>query len=82
LVTQAVQGHEFTATYELLKPQVGDRFLLCSDGLSDVVDDGEIGAILAEHSDPYGCAASLVSAALAGGGPDNITVVVSDIQHG
>ena len=82
LVTQAVQGHEFIATYELLTARSGDRFLLCSDGLSDVVDDDEISAILAEHPDPYGCAASLVSAALAAGGPDNITVVVADVQHG
>jgi protein phosphatase len=81
LVTQAVQGHAFVATYELLTPQPGDRFLLCSDGLSDVVGDDEIGAILAEHPDPYGCAASLVSAALGGGGPDNVTVVVADVTH-
>ena len=79
LVTQAVQGHDFIATYEMLSTGPGDRFLLCSDGLSDVISDDEIGAILAEHPDPYGCAASLVSAALAGGGPDNVTVVVADI---
>jgi protein phosphatase len=80
LVTQAVQGHEFVAAYELLTPEPKDRFLLCSDGLSDVVTDGEIAQILGEHADPYGCAASLVSAALLAGGPDNVTVVVADVQ--
>ncbi len=80
LVTQAVQGHDFIASYDLITPQPGDRFLLCSDGLSDVVDDDEIGTILHEHHDPYGCAASLVSAALSAGGPDNVTVIVANVE--
>jgi protein phosphatase len=79
LVTQAVQGHAFTGTWDLLTPRIGDRFLLCSDGLSDVVNDEDLAIILRGHPDRQRCADALVAAALAGGGPDNITVVVADI---
>jgi serine/threonine protein phosphatase PrpC len=80
LVTQAVQGHDFTGTYELLTPRAGDRFLICSDGLSDVVSDEEITAHLRGHPDRRRCAEALVAAALAAGGPDNVTVIVADLD--
>jgi protein phosphatase len=53
----------------------GDVFLLCSDGLSGVVDDAEIAALLAKRR-PSEAARALVDAANARGGPDNITVQV------
>jgi protein phosphatase len=81
LVTQAVQGHAFTGTWDLLEPRVGDRFLLCSDGLSDVVSDYDLEIVLRTHSDPRRCAEALVSAALQAGGPDNVTVVVADVME-
>jgi PPM family protein phosphatase len=56
--------------------QPGDRLLLCSDGLSGPVDDPQIGAVLARSDDPDEACRELVQAALDGGGPDNITVVV------
>jgi protein phosphatase len=80
LVTQAVQGHDFVATYRLLAVQPGDRFMLCSDGLSDVVADDVLAELLGQHADPAEAAQALVGAALAAGGPDNITVVVADVQ--
>lgn len=55
----------------------GDIFLLCSDGLTDVLSDEEILQILASgDGKPQGLSDRLVSAANAGGGPDNITVIV------
>ncbi|HYB90665.1 MAG TPA: Stp1/IreP family PP2C-type Ser/Thr phosphatase [Candidatus Binataceae bacterium] len=54
----------------------GDRMLLCSDGLMAHVDDREIGEILRRHSDPYEAARELVCAANAGGGTDNVSVIV------
>jgi serine/threonine protein phosphatase PrpC len=55
--------------------QVGDLYLLCSDGLTDMVDDAEIEAIL--HNEPPTRAAwRLVDRALANGGRDNITIVL------
>jgi protein phosphatase len=53
----------------------GDTFLLCSDGLSGVVDDAEIAALCAKRR-PSEAARALVDAANARGGPDNITVQV------
>jgi PPM family protein phosphatase len=56
----------------------GDRLLLCSDGLSDVVDDATIATTLGipERAE---CAARLIDLALAGGGRDNVSAVVADV---
>jgi PPM family protein phosphatase len=56
--------------------EVGDTFLLCSDGLSGQVEDHELGAILANLS-PEEAASVLVDLANLRGGPDNITVIVA-----
>lgn len=58
---------------------VGDRWLLCSDGLSGVVSPETLGAVLTEIDDPGECAEELIRLALRAGGPDNITCVVADI---
>jgi protein phosphatase len=55
-----------------------DRLLLCSDGLTVVVPNGQIRVILKEQADAKFACTQLVSAANAAGGPDNITVVVAD----
>jgi protein phosphatase len=60
----------------------GDRFVLCSDGLVDEVDDEEIAAILAVHPSPQGAADELVATANRNGGRDNVTVVVVDLLEG
>lgn len=57
----------------------GDRYLLCSDGLSDVVGDAEIRRTLSTVPDIDAAATALIDLANAGGGPDNITVVVADV---
>ncbi|WP_225755740.1 PP2C family serine/threonine-protein phosphatase [Actinotalea sp. Marseille-Q4924] len=57
----------------------GDRWLLCSDGLSGVVSAETLASTLLEYSDVEACADQLVRLALRGGGPDNITVVVGDV---
>ena len=54
----------------------GDRMVLCSDGLTTHVEDHPIGEIVRRHNDPYGAARELIAAANAGGGTDNISVVV------
>lgn len=58
---------------------VGDRWLLCSDGLSGVVSSETIGTILATIEDPGQCAEELIRLALLAGGPDNITCVIADV---
>jgi protein phosphatase len=59
-----------------LRLKRGDRLMLCSDGLTAHVEDAEIGEILRRHSDPLEAARELVVAANAGGGTDNVSVVV------
>jgi len=60
-------------------PKLGDRYLLCSDGLFNEVSAQEIATILATYADPQETAQALVTAANAGGGRDNITTVIVDI---
>ena len=60
----------------------GDRYVLCSDGLVDEVDDPDILGILQLHSDPQRAAEDLVEAANTMGGRDNTTVVVVDVLEG
>ena len=54
----------------------GDRLLLCTDGLSDLVADDEIARVLDAHTDPDEAARALVDLALDRGGGDNVTAVV------
>jgi len=54
----------------------GDRLLLCTDGLTGMVSDTEIAAVLKERSEPQEACRALVDAANKAGGTDNITVVV------
>jgi protein phosphatase len=58
--------------------RAGDRYLLCSDGLSGVITPVEIQEALSS-SEPTGCVTRLVDLALERGAPDNVTVVVADV---
>lgn len=79
LVTNAVQGCELTPAIALLTARVGDRLLLCSDGLSDVVPAEAIRSTLVLYAEPPECAEQLVKLAHRAGAPDNVTVVVADL---
>jgi serine/threonine protein phosphatase PrpC len=82
VVLQAVDGERpATPDLDLVDVRVGDRLLLCSDGLSDLVEDEQLRACL-EDADPQDAANALVDAALAAGGRDNVTCLVSDVQDG
>ncbi len=60
----------------------GDRYVLCSDGLVDEVEDGEITSVLEANPQPQAAAEALVAVANANGGRDNVTVVVIDVLEG
>ena len=64
-----------------LDVRVGDRLMICSDGLTDLVDDARIAAVLRAQG-PEEATAELTAAALAAGGKDNITCVVVDVIDG
>ncbi len=57
-------------------PRSGDRFVLCSDGVSDGIEEPVLAEILGRHAEPQQTAQALVEAAQAGGSKDNITCVV------
>ncbi|WP_286957433.1 PP2C family protein-serine/threonine phosphatase [Brevibacterium sp. UBA7493] len=59
--------------------RLGDRWMLCSDGLTGFADIDEIKHTLATVDDPGACCDRLVEMALEGGGADNITVVIGDV---
>ena len=79
LVLQALTGEEvMEPAMTVREARAGDRFMLCSDGLSDVVDRGTLAATLSE-GDPQECVARLIELALAGGTRDNVTAIVADV---
>ena len=63
----------------IITPHAGDRFLVCSDGLTNEVDDPGIRSVLKEVADTQAAADRLVEMAKAHGGTDNITVIVLDV---
>ncbi len=63
----------------LVSTKVGDRFLLCSDGLFNEVPEENIVQLLQENTEPNDAADRLVEAALAAAGRDNVTVAVIDV---
>jgi protein phosphatase len=81
VVTRALSGGEDPEVdVAVLDLRVGDRILLCSDGLSGVVPPDGIAAILAEPGDLPATCKALVHAANAAGGPDNITVAMLKVD--
>ncbi|MGU3501976.1 protein phosphatase 2C domain-containing protein [Mycobacterium sp. C31M] len=78
LIMKALTGHEVEPTLIMREARVGDRYLLCSDGLSDPVSHDTIAEAL-QMPDVVDAADRLIELALRGGGPDNVTVVVADV---
>jgi protein phosphatase len=64
----------------ILDTKSGDRWLICSDGLSSYVSDEKIAAILGSVSDPEDAAERLIKESLDEGAPDNVTVVLVDVD--
>jgi serine/threonine protein phosphatase PrpC len=83
LITRALGADdEVDVDTAVLPVETGDRIVLCSDGLSDMVPEGRILEILSDSpDDPETPAQRLLSAALDAGGTDNVTVVVVDVKE-
>jgi protein phosphatase len=80
VITRALGGTERSeADYFLLPLGSVERLVLCSDGISGMIDDEEMRGILDSVPDPRDAADALVAAALEAGGRDNATVVVVDV---
>ncbi|RAV33930.1 PP2C-family Ser/Thr phosphatase [Corynebacterium heidelbergense] len=78
LILKALTGRPVTPTLTTVRIKAGDRFMLCSDGLSDPVSFSTIEEVLAEGT-PEHVSRRLVEMALRSGGPDNVTVIVADV---
>jgi serine/threonine protein phosphatase PrpC len=83
LITRALGADEEVDVDTAILPiEAGDRILLCSDGLSDMVSETGISEMLADSpDDPERAARALLSAALDAGGNDNITIIVVDVKE-
>ena len=78
LILRALNGSEIEPDLSIRETRVGDRYLLCSDGLSDVVSLETMQEAL-QAPDPQQAADRLIELALRGGGPDNITCIVAEV---
>ena len=80
IVTKALSGSgDLQVDVAEVELQPGDRLLLCSDGLSSVLNDSEIGDIMAAHHDLQEGCDELVNQANAAGGPDNVTTLLLQV---
>jgi PPM family protein phosphatase len=79
VVTRVLQGEPVSPAYVIVQPEPGDRWLLCSDGLTAVVSNETIEQEMLAAADPKTCTERLIDMALRGGGPDNVTVIVADV---
>ncbi len=78
LLLRALNGQDVEPDLSMREARAGDRYLLCSDGLSGVVSEETLEDAL-KDPDPQSTADRLVELALRSGGPDNITVIVADV---
>jgi PPM family protein phosphatase len=78
LLLKALTGHDVEPSLTIREARAGDRYLLCSDGLSGVVSTETLAEALA-IPDPQACSDRLIELALKGGGPDNVTCIVADV---
>lgn len=79
LLLRTIDGiHELELDVEQIEGAIGDRYLLCSDGLTNVVGD-ELMARVLRDGDPTYAVSTLIDYALSGGAPDNVSVIVADL---
>jgi protein phosphatase len=78
LLLRALNGQDVEPDLSMRDARAGDRYLLCSDGLSGVVSFETIAQAMADP-DPQATADRLIELALRSGGPDNITCIVADV---
>ncbi|SCX58732.1 protein phosphatase [Klenkia marina] len=78
LLLRALNGQDVDPDLSMREARAGDRYLLCSDGLSGVVSHETMAEALRDP-DPQATADRLIELALRSGGPDNITCIVADV---
>jgi PPM family protein phosphatase len=80
LIMRALQGStEAEPDLAIHEAMLGDRYLLCSDGLTDVVSDEDVHEVLSAVADADEAVNQLITLAIRNGGPDNVTCIVADV---
>ena len=74
------EEHYIVPAITALEMERGDVFLICSDGLTDMVPRPDMERIMCQNKNASDCAQALLEAALRGGGRDNITVIVCNLE--
>lgn len=83
IITASLRGDEEDAIRVVARvPVVGDRWLLCSDGVSDYLPDDVIADLLRSHDNASTAAQAISESALDAGSRDNVTAVVCDVEPG
>ena len=83
VVTQALgvtDNSEIQVSISEGKIKPGDKFLLCSDGLTEEVDDAKLEELISQGFSPQEISDQMTIAALKSGGSDNITVIVLEVE--
>ncbi|HEX3785225.1 MAG TPA: PP2C family serine/threonine-protein phosphatase [Pseudonocardiaceae bacterium] len=78
LLLRALTGHEIEPSLTVREARAGDRYMLCSDGLSSYISHETLTEAV-RISDPQESADRMIELALKAGGPDNVTVIVADV---
>jgi serine/threonine protein phosphatase PrpC len=80
VLTRAVGAIDAQADFQHFELRDGDRLLLCSDGLTDMVDDSTIASLMSSAPASDRACSALIDAALEAGGRDNVTVIVAGLR--
>lgn len=78
VILKALNGTTVSPAYTTFAPRIGDRYLLCSDGLTDYVDIDSIRETI-DGTDAEDAADRLIELSLAAGAPDNVTAIIADV---
>ncbi len=81
LIRALARSSEATADIRLHDARPGDRYLLCSDGLTSVVATGDLHRVVSAAAEPEQAVRELVTLANRAGGPDNVSCVVADVRE-
>jgi PPM family protein phosphatase len=80
LLLRALDGRtDADPDLSMLDARIGDRYLICSDGLPVAVSDDDILRALVEQAEPGDAVVALIDLAIRGGAPDNVTCIVADV---
>lgn len=74
-------GKCIPAIQQPINAEKGDRYIICSDGVTDMLTDMQLSEILSRNPDPQKCAEAIFNSAMEAGGKDNTSVIVIEIKY-